>query len=275
MQYLSHGTKSILFVLALAGSLPATTINYNPAPTTTAGWSTCANFARHHCKTIAYFDPQALSDENNAGVSNLFQLAFDAWNDTAGGQGWTDSMSPTDLGGSFDVTVAKAEQFDGNKNVVNDNVVFGGLEIRVTLNNVKLPALGPDDQLVWVQGLLDNYPSAGGVASTYELDIFHGIFCTLSGPAPYCPPAYPEQYADNHFYDQPKARYREPGTTQAFFDANAYLAVENYETKTLTLYDGISYGFQNYVSPEPGAWVLVGSGLIIGLLYRRHAYGRS
>lgn len=235
-----HGAKSMLFTLALAGSLSATAIDYNPAPTTTAGWSNCANYAGHLCKTIAYFDAQALTDQNNSGVSNLFQLAFDAWNDSNGGQGWTDSMSSTDLGGSFDVTVAKAEQFDANKNVVANNVVFGGLEIRVNLNNVMLPPLGPDDQLVWVQGLLDNYGRNGEIANTYEMDIFHGIFCNLSGPAPWCPPAYPYQYADNHFYDKPKALYRPPGTTQAFFDANAYLAVENYETKTLTLYDGIS-----------------------------------
>jgi hypothetical protein len=266
-----HGAKSILFTLTLAGSLSATTINYNPAPTTTAGWSSCANYAGYTCKTIAYFDPLALSDQNDGGVSSLFQTAFDAWNGSGGGQGWTDSMG-TDLGGSFNVTIAKAEQFDAGNNVVNNNVVKGGLEIQIFLNNVTLPTLGVGDQLVWVQGLLDNYTGAGGIMpNTYEMDITSAA-CNPAGPKPWCPPAYPFQYPDNSFYDQPKATYQPPGTTQAFFDANAYLAVENNTAKTLKLYDGISYGFQNYVSPEPGTWILVASGLGIVLLYRRRAF---
>jgi len=36
----------------------------------------------------------------------------------------------------------------------------------------------------------------------------------------------------------------------------------------LTVYDGISYGFQNYVSPEPGTFLLLGGGFGI-LLFRR------
>jgi len=86
-----------------------------------------------------------------------------------------------------------------------------------------------------------------------------------------CPPAYPYQYPDNSFYDQPKDYYMPPGTTQAFFDANAYLAVEDFtnaKAPVLTVYDGISYGFQNYVSPEPCTFLLLGGGFGI-LLFRR------
>ena len=74
------------------------------------------------------------------------------------------------------------------------------------------------------------------------------------------------------FYDQPKDYYMPPGTTQAFFDADAYLAVEDFtdpDAPTLTVYDGISYGFQNYVSPEPGTFLLLGGGFAALLALRR------
>jgi hypothetical protein len=73
------------------------------------------------------------------------------------------------------------------------------------------------------------------------------------------------------FYDQPKAFYQTPGTTQAFFNADAYLAVENTNTDTVELLDGFSYGFQNSVSPEPGSFVLLGTGLLglAGLVRRK------
>jgi len=150
-----------------------------------------------------------------------------------------------------------------------NNVFKGGLEISISVANVTLPTLGAGDQLVWAQGLFDNYLGNGTiVAPFFEMDIITGG-CNPAGPNPYCPPAYPFQYPDNHFYDQPAARYQPPGTIQAFFDANAYLAIENNGTKTLTVYDGVSYGFQNFVSPEPGVWFLSGTGLLVVIVIRR------
>jgi hypothetical protein len=145
-------------------------------------------------------------------------------------------------------------------------VVCGGLEIDVFLSNVNLPPLGAGDRLVWVQGLLDNY--SGPATGTYEMDITNLPGCNPRGPDPWCPPAYPfNDYPNHEFFDQPHALYRNPGTPQAFFDANAYLAIENTFDKTLTLYDGISYGYQNYVSPEPGTWILALSVLAAAVVY--------
>ena len=126
-----------------------------------------------------------------------------------------------------------------------NHVFKGGPEINIDVTGVSLPTLGAGDQLVWTQGLFDNYLGNGTVVTPfYEMDILTAGR-SPAGPNPYGPPAYPFQYHDNKFYDQPKARYQAPGSTQAFFDANAYLAVENNGAKTLRVYDGVFYGFQN------------------------------
>ena len=85
-------TKSILFLFALAGLLPAASITFNPAPTTDTGWNPCGNYAGFVRRTTAYFDAQSLNDQNDShGISPLFQQAFDAWNESvSGGDGlWT------------------------------------------------------------------------------------------------------------------------------------------------------------------------------------------
>jgi hypothetical protein len=256
-------SRTLLLSLGLASLLSAATVNYNPAPTTVAGWSPCTNYAGYVCKTTAYFDAQSLSDQNDdQNINGLFQSAFDAWNASGGGQGWTLNYGGS-LTGTFDVTTATANQFGP--------VVAGGLTINIDVSNITLPTPGANQQLVWVQGLFINYTvPAGTIVTPYfamDTSTLSGLTC---GGTIFCPPAYPYQYLDNSFYDQPFDAYMPPGTTQAFFDANAYLALESTNgDKILTVYDGVSYGFQNYVSPEPGAWLLFGSGFVMLLVIRR------
>lgn len=264
MSFLTSGT--LLLLTGLTTLLPAASINYNPAATTDTGWSTCANLAGLHCRTTAYFDAMTLSDQNDTSLSALFQSAFTAWNATGGGQGWTLNFGG-DLNGTYDVTTATALQFAAAGVVANANVVSGGLEIEVSVANVTAPALGANEDLVWIQGLYDNYLLDGSiVTSFYEMDVSTDPCGGVTGIT--CPPAYPFQYGDKKFYDRPRASYV-AGNTQAFFDANAYFAVRNTTTSTITVYDGISYGFQNYVSPEPGTWVLLCSGLGLILVKAR------
>jgi hypothetical protein len=273
--------RVLLVVLVLLGlRVPlyadATTINYTPAPTTYIGYNPCGNFPGYGCATSAYFDTGSLIAQNGDEISSLFMNAWDAWNSA---DTWT--LEPTvddTLGGTFNVTTAAAGQFFG--------VVSGGLTIQVTLSGVTLPTLTGDEQLLWVQGLELNYtPGVAGPAVTpyYTMDTstLSGLTCSatavkwngVGNPDIFCPPAYPYQYTNNSFYDQPKGSYQPPGTTQKFFDANAYLAVVDYTDDTVQLYDGISYGFQNYISPEPGTLMLFGTGLlgIAGLIRRRAA----
>jgi len=202
--------RSVILSAGLAGTLSAALVNYNPAPTTDTGWTACSAFAGYSCRTTAFFDPLGLSDQNDdVSINGLFQSAFTAWNASGGGQGWTLNYGGN-LGGTWNVTIAQAEQFDAANNLVLNNVFKGGLEINIAVTGVTLPTLGVGDQLVWTQGLFDNYLGNGTIVTPfYEMDIITAG-CSPAGPNPYCPPAYPYQYADNRFYDQPKARY--PGT---------------------------------------------------------------
>lgn len=254
-------------LLGLAGVSPASVITYNPAPTTQAGWSACGSFPGYSCLTTAYFNTTTLDGLNQEGnIDNLFQ---EAWN--AGANGGLTLSIATDarnngVGGTFNITTATANQFTG--------VTLGGNTIQVDASNVVagLPALGTGDVLVWTQGLYIDYtlPGGGIVTPYYVMDTstLSSLACGgVSGN--FCPPAYPYQYNDDSFYDQPRDYYMPPGATQAFFQADAYLAVMNSTKGTLELYDGISYGFTNYVSPEPGTWALLGGGLFTVLLLRR------
>lgn len=257
----------VALFFGFAALLPAASITYNPAPTTDTGWTACANFVNAVCRTTAYFDALTLSDQNDTMLSSLFQSAWNAWNPG----GWTLNFGG-DLAGTYNVNIARALQFDGGGNVATTGVVLGGAEINVQLGTVTAPTLGANDQLAWVQGLFDNYLLNGTIVpGFYEMDITSAA-CGGAGQ-PWCPPAYPFQYNDDRFYDRPRASYRAPGQTQAFFDANAYLSVINYNTQTVTVYDGISYGWQNYVenAPEPGTWVLLitGMGAVVGFARRR------
>jgi hypothetical protein len=249
-----------------------TTLNYNPAAITWVA-SPCGSFVAQ-CATSAYFDATSLDAQNGNDVSALFQDAFNAWNPG----GWTLNQTPAPGGGTFDITgdpegspnsglPAAAGQFSGVK--------LGGLTILINLDNVALPTLSAGQQLVWMQGLQINYtpgPNAPTVAPYYTMDTstLSGLDCTQ--PNIFCPPAYPYQYNDNSFYDQPKAFYQAPGQTQAFFNADAYLAVEDTTNDTVDLLDGVAYGFQNYViAPEPGTLMLFGTGLLglAGLVRRK------
>jgi hypothetical protein len=244
-------------LLFAVNTLRAATVTYNPKPTTKAGPNPCGSFPEYNCTTVAYFDAQTLNAANG-GIANLFQTAWDAWDASGGGQGWTLSDGGA-LKGNFNVTTATAQQFS--------NVTLGGLTIRISIAGITLPNPGPGQQLVWVQGLELNYTPAnlGPLVNPYytmDTATLSNLDCTQ--PNIWCPPAYPYQYADDHFYDQPKAYYRAPPSKQAFFDADAYLALEDPSKKTLEVFDGVSYGFQNYVTatPEPGSLFLMGSGVL-------------
>jgi hypothetical protein len=267
---------SILLVLSAPVCANATALNYNP-PTVRFVGNPCGSFAGYSCYTTAYFDPTSLDAQNGTDVSVLFQDAFNVWNATQGDT-WSLDLTTADPGGTFNITgdpttnPAAAGQFGG--------VTLGGLTIEANLSGLTLPALGAGDQLLWLQGLQINYtpgPNAPTVAPYYTMDTstLSGLVCdpaAVKGTGDvFCPPAYPFQYANNMFYDQPKAFYQTPGTTQAFFNADAYLAVENTNTDTVELLDGFSYGFQNSVSPEPGSFVLLGTGLLglAGLVRRK------
>ena len=149
------GATAIAFILA--GPASASVVNYNPAPTTSTGWNKCsgadfAALANDFCQTTAFFEPNSLATEfsnNPGGISVIFGAGFDAWNNTNNksnnpaattAQGWTLS-SGGDPGSALNLSIAKALQFDQDRNPVNTNVYSGGAQIKVTPNAALLKTL--------------------------------------------------------------------------------------------------------------------------------------
>jgi len=263
--------KIALLAVLIYSRLPAAQISYTGNPALDTGWGYCGNILDTFCDTTAHFDLKSLATGTGGDISPLFLAAFNAWNSSGD---WT-LQSGGSLSGFFNIT-ASAQQFNFRQ--------LGGVTIVTSIDGItSLPALTGTQQLVWVQGLYENYsPTDGSILTPfYAMDIMApGAACGDSGPyppTPYCGPAYPFQFADGHFGDQPKAFY-DLGSSQAFFQANAYLAVEDAAVRTLTVYDGISYGFSNNVSatvpaeaPEPSAAWLLGCSLLAIPWYRRHS----
>jgi hypothetical protein len=265
-----------LFATWLATSSPAAVLNITNAATYSDSGPCTDPGAGGTCYTSSYLGTATVNGGDyindstsyvGAGISypggSLFGQAFAAWNATGGGQGWSlfdgTADGVDDLGGTMSVTTFTTEAFD-------DDPYLGGLTIRVNPNGLTLangdplPALPAGEAYVWAQGLYDNYLLDGAtVAPFFEMDIADatGGDCQTNGNGgnggdPACAPAYPFQNSAgnaNLFYDQPGANLGQ------FFAAEAFFSVIDYTNKSLTIYDGVDYGFVNY-APEPGTWTL-------------------
>jgi hypothetical protein len=206
---------------------------------------------------------------------SLFGQAFAAWNASGGGQGWSlidgTNDGVDDLGGTLKVTTFTTAAFGSNP-------YLGGLTIRVDPSGLTgLPALTGNEHYVWAQGLFDNYLLNGAtVPGFFEMDITTatGANCQTNGNGgnggnPACAPAYPFQNSLGNaglFYDQPKANLYQ------YFAAEAFFGVIDYSAKSLTIYDGVDYGFSN--APEPATWVLCLSFMVLVLLQARRFQAR-
>jgi hypothetical protein len=284
--------RRILFLtlasFLITGAAGATMIVVNgpghrdgPITSVSAG---CVNYAGATCSTSAYFDSTPLSGQYDGTVSTLFMSAFDAWNTLVGGGEGEWGISPPAVFGLDDATFhivgdmftdpARAGQYTANGRTYTVPGPNGGLNLDVIVRG-STPRPGANQLLVWVQAIHTNVGLSGvsaAIVPAYDaLDT-----STLAGlpscdnTTIFCPPAYPYQ---SPFGDQPNFTYQAPGNAQAFFDANAYLAIEDTSNDTLDLLDGISYGYQNMVvAAEPPGIVILAAGLLgLGLIRRRQS----
>jgi PEP-CTERM motif len=284
----------------LAGSASASGVKYNPAPTTGTGWKKCSGaiypaLANDFCATTAFFGTMSLTTNNPGDFSRLFGAAFNAWNNNNNKstnpaattkQMWTLAFG-SDPGGTLNVSVATALQGPSDPalpgRVLGAGV--GGAKIQVTPNAALLQTLNDavandnedapvgkqDYKITWVQGVYDNFvfPPAT-VPAYYEMDVDDYVANKAGQDPSYCAsfskgcPAAP---GPDTFLDTPALRYFPLGKTQAFFIGNAYIAIESVDNKSLIVYDGVDYGWHNYVSatanaavPEPATWALMLAG---------------
>jgi hypothetical protein len=179
-------------------------------------------------------------------LNHGFDAAFDAWNETnPAGQTWT-LQNGGFLDATLDVTKFRT-QIQGN---------VGGVEIDITFDYN-----GADrGDFFWTQGVFWNYvpPSLTTGTPYFSMDKCPpgANDCNASLPL------YPYQYPDQSFYDKPMGPF-----PNGFFNGFAYPAKIDRDTRVLTVYEGIAYGFQLSV-PEPGTWILMLCGLGLVLLPR-------
>jgi hypothetical protein len=281
-------TSSALLLLILPSLLSAGSIDVtDPSPTYAASASNCTGFGGpwQSCGATGYlswgssvsttelFNFSGFNNSGGAGEERFLD-SFNAWTNTAAGAGWT-----LVDGGQLDLDyhISQFETFAAPSS--------GGVNITIDIarqDGYTGPAL---NTLVWTQALAINYlvTDAAGVNHSppvFSLDTFAfnlggsaipaGATCDNNGAGgkPYCDPAYPFQYADQHFFDGPTGVY--PADS---FRGIALLSSIDRATSTLTVYDtGVNYGFDLWVSPEPGTLFLIPAGLgAIFLLRKRRA----
>ncbi len=189
--------------------------------------------------TVTAYTPVLLT---NGPSSAYYIAAFNSWNSSLA---LTDQWTVV-TGGTLNATL----QIDIYRAYLTNNV-FGGVELNIlyTPGTNDPPRIGDDgnstantNEAVWTQVIYTDKKLGGSLPGNPYLDNHIG-----SGGFP--PPLYPFQYTNSSMYDSP---LRE---TSAFWYAEAYLSKADYSTRTITIYDGVAWGFT--IVPEPSSFFLV------------------
>ena len=250
------------------------TVTYGPCASTAYISTTPAS------EVSPYVSPNTFNGTPPNPLLDDFQEAFNTWNGARPvAQQWTIKN-----GGALDLSFQVVD-FEAQAN--NPNARLGGLDIVIDPENYagKLVggAAGPAaGTLAWVQGLYINYQPGKNLAAPVDtLDTFSfsggpsgsgPAFSNPCTPIPagnpstvppnltpdpanqraYCDPLYPFQNAPggagqpNGFGDAPRGFWDIP----ASFRGIALLATLDTTTNTMTVYNGVSYGF-DLTTPEP------------------------
>jgi hypothetical protein len=205
------------------------------------------------------FSPMLITDSST--LLNDFSSAFKSWN-TDGT--WT--LKTADLADDavLTVTLYRAYVNEGP----NCGVTCGGAEIRISYipgANDPPGIIDPqhigDDDAVWSQAVSTNAKRDPSLPGNPYLDN-----APDTPDRDLTPPAYPYQYTGSDFYDKPGR------DATAIWIGDAYISTTNYTTKTLTLYEGVEWGFTVVPVPEPSSLLLFAAGGICMVLYRKRRY---
>jgi hypothetical protein len=190
------------------------------------------------CVITASYSPGSLT-----GDDSDFKASFDAWNEKnpAGGK-WTLADGGALPGGKFEIN-----EFDADA-----RSTVGELKIRIGW----IYDGADKSDYKWSQAIAANFTrDPPGRSDPYvTMDVGPTAGCSDGVLATHCPPLYRFQYDDRHFFDGPRAPWPDSS-----FDGYAILSKVDRTTRTLTIYEGVEYGFKlaAKVVPEPETWVFM------------------
>jgi len=186
---------------------------------------------------------EALSTGSNADFEAAWSTALPGeWNPAL----WTLQWSGVPLDATLNITAYQAINYTPD-NPLYSASYYAGAEI-----NISWVPTASQQNLKWIQAIYTNRPR-------YLVQRYMDIM-TLRPPADQ-PPAYPYSYTDYHFYDKPR-RACEPDQ-HIFWNAYLYLASIDRSTKTVTVYEGLHWGYtiDCVPVPEPSGVIALLAGL--------------
>jgi hypothetical protein len=211
-------------------------------------------------------------NDTTGAYKNLFVPAFNSWNASRPANSkWRLVAADLSNTASINVTTYRAYVNEGD----NCDEFCGGAEIDISYtwgggSNDPLPIRDLAHILpfnaMWTQSINTTDKLAGSLPGNPYLDNAPNL-----PNRQYNPPAYPFQYQGSSFYDKPS---READATWL---GQAFLMQANYRTRTLTVFDGVGWGFSIQDVPEPATLACSGIGLLTLLVYavrRRQATTR-
>jgi len=242
--YLFRGLLGITLAMWSVGVAPAIPIINitDPSPSYSASSPVCAAWPAgpdlKNCLNQAHLDQIPIKTDD----PSFFRTTFDEWNNgNPANAKWTLQDGGNLPGGELNVSQFRTTL----------GATVGRVEIRIDWTYA-----GPDkSDFFWTQGLYDNFDLTTGLgANRFELDVI-AAGCDNTLPKQ-CPPLYPHQYGDRHFYDLVTAPM-----PSGFLEAWTLLTRVNRTTRVLTAYEGVNWGFRLSADPvgvpEPATAVMV------------------
>lgn len=243
----------LVAALALGlGAQGAWTLTLNgqlaPAPAAAVN-SPCPEHSGYECRATAR-EASHLPTGGNTHFENAWNTVLPREWDPAG---WTLNWSTEPLDAVLNITTYGA--FNYKPGDPQYGSFYAGAEIRIEWT----PSADQQD-LKWIQALHTNRTRYTG--KQWYLDI-----ATFTKDRP---PVYPYQYADLRFYDKP-SRWCE-ADQHIFWDAYLYLARVDRTAMSVTVYEGVCWGFTIDCLPVPepsGLLAFAGGGWMLLALRRR------
>jgi hypothetical protein len=256
----------IAFLTMPAAAAPVFTVAPGACPDNVAACSASNEEVTSTLFNIFLINPL---DDTTGAYKNLFVPAFDSWNASRpAGRKWSLFAADLSAAASINVTTYRAFVDEGD----DCDEFCGGAEIRITYDwgggvNNPLPIRDTTRifpfTAMWTQSIRASDKPAGALPGNPYLDNNPNTPGRM-----YNPPAYPFQYEGSSFYDKPDR------DADSIWQGQAFLMKANYRTRTLTVYDGVGWGFYVQAVPEPSTLALCGLvplGMIIFARRRRQS----